>query len=164
EHGCLHGDPHPGNFIFGDDGVISVLDYGCTQHLCDDMVAGLEDLARTAIRGGTDAEMLGPLCRALGLPLDLEPKLSSHLLAFARAMLEPVSAPQPFAFGHDHTTQLMERATKAKLVMARTALTHGVPTPQVDGAVLLMRASVGLAAMLGQLKSCADFRSAAGLD
>jgi|JI8StandDraft_2_1071088.scaffolds.fasta_scaffold02166_10 predicted unusual protein kinase regulating ubiquinone biosynthesis (AarF/ABC1/UbiB family) len=33
EHGHIHGDLHPGNLLFDDDGVVGVLDFGCTRRL-----------------------------------------------------------------------------------------------------------------------------------
>ena len=32
QHGYLHGDPHPGNYLIHDDGKISLLDFGCVRH------------------------------------------------------------------------------------------------------------------------------------
>lgn len=31
--GQVHADPHPGNFVFADDGTVGVLDFGCTRPL-----------------------------------------------------------------------------------------------------------------------------------
>lgn len=31
--GCLNADPHPGNYIFHDDGRVTFLDYGCVQSI-----------------------------------------------------------------------------------------------------------------------------------
>ncbi len=32
---CLHADPNPGNFLFHQDGSITVIDFGCVRHLSD---------------------------------------------------------------------------------------------------------------------------------
>jgi predicted unusual protein kinase regulating ubiquinone biosynthesis (AarF/ABC1/UbiB family) len=31
--GALHADPHPGNYLFNDDGTIGLVDFGCVKHL-----------------------------------------------------------------------------------------------------------------------------------
>jgi predicted unusual protein kinase regulating ubiquinone biosynthesis (AarF/ABC1/UbiB family) len=33
--GMLNADPHPGNYVFGEDGRVTVLDYGCVQRIGD---------------------------------------------------------------------------------------------------------------------------------
>ncbi len=32
---CLHADPNPGNYLFHEDGTITVIDFGCVRHLSD---------------------------------------------------------------------------------------------------------------------------------
>lgn len=32
---CLHADPNPGNYLFYQDGTITVIDFGCIKHLSD---------------------------------------------------------------------------------------------------------------------------------
>jgi predicted unusual protein kinase regulating ubiquinone biosynthesis (AarF/ABC1/UbiB family) len=44
-HGMLHGDPHPGNTLFRDDGAVVFLDYGC------DFVPTWKRLARCILEG-----------------------------------------------------------------------------------------------------------------
>jgi predicted unusual protein kinase regulating ubiquinone biosynthesis (AarF/ABC1/UbiB family) len=34
----IHADPHPGNYLYDDDGMISLIDYGCVKHLPPDIV------------------------------------------------------------------------------------------------------------------------------
>src|SRR5690606_16564931 len=34
-HRIYNGDPHPGNYLFGEDGTISFLDFGCVQRFSD---------------------------------------------------------------------------------------------------------------------------------
>ena len=35
---CLHADPNPGNYLFHDDGSITVIDFGCVRHLSDQFI------------------------------------------------------------------------------------------------------------------------------
>ncbi len=32
---CLHADPNPGNYLFHEDGSITVIDFGCVRHMSD---------------------------------------------------------------------------------------------------------------------------------
>jgi predicted unusual protein kinase regulating ubiquinone biosynthesis (AarF/ABC1/UbiB family) len=36
--GALHADPHPGNYLFNEDGTISLVDFGCVKHLKPEVV------------------------------------------------------------------------------------------------------------------------------
>lgn len=39
-HGVFNGDPHPGNYLFHDDGRVVFLDYGCVRYYETDLVEG----------------------------------------------------------------------------------------------------------------------------
>ena len=40
EHGMFNGDPHPGNYLFADDGSVTFLDFGCVKSPLDRHAAG----------------------------------------------------------------------------------------------------------------------------
>lgn len=41
----LHADPHPGNFLFLDDGRIGLIDFGCVKWLSEDFLRGYRKMA-----------------------------------------------------------------------------------------------------------------------
>lgn len=43
-HGAFHADPHPGNIVVRDDGVVGVVDFGMIGHLSDELRRDLADL------------------------------------------------------------------------------------------------------------------------
>lgn len=43
-HGVLHGDPHPGNYFGSQEGIISLLDFGCTRNFSKNFVKGVVSL------------------------------------------------------------------------------------------------------------------------
>jgi predicted unusual protein kinase regulating ubiquinone biosynthesis (AarF/ABC1/UbiB family) len=45
-HGLYNCDPHPGNYLFLDDGRIAMLDYGCTREFDRSFVARIAALTR----------------------------------------------------------------------------------------------------------------------
>jgi hypothetical protein len=63
-HGLFNGDPHPGNYIFGDDGTVAFLDYGCVKHIPDAKHGHFRDFLAATIQG--DAQALTHAVRALG--------------------------------------------------------------------------------------------------
>lgn len=67
--GLLHADPHPGNFLFLDDGRLGLLDFGCVKRL--------------------DPGFCDEICRLLLTPVDDEPALEA---AYVRlGLLDPAS-------------------------------------------------------------------------
>lgn len=92
----------------------------------------------------------------------MDPALGPPLVSFARLPLRPITEPQPYRFDRATTTTLVDEATRTKLLLARHGLRWGLPMPQGEGTVLLMRTTVGLSAVLARLQARADFRAAAG--
>jgi len=159
----LHGDPHPGNFLFLPQGWVALLDFGCTQPLDPETPRGLLEVARRCREGASDAALMEPLAQALGLPGTLPEPVVRHLAGFSRTLMEPVGRVQPYTFTAEGTARLMEHAQEAKAQMIRHGLLSGMPTPRARGATILMRSSVGIAALLGRLGARADFAAAVGM-
>jgi predicted unusual protein kinase regulating ubiquinone biosynthesis (AarF/ABC1/UbiB family) len=63
-HGLFNGDPHPGNYIFCDDGTVAFLDFGCVKHIPDKMHGDFRDFLASTVNG--DAQGLARAVRALG--------------------------------------------------------------------------------------------------
>lgn len=61
--GAFHADPHPGNILVADDGMISIIDYGMTGHLSSDLQSLLTTAMIASVRGEVDviAETLAEL-------------------------------------------------------------------------------------------------------
>lgn len=52
--GLFNADPHPGNYLFADAGVVHFLDFGCTRALSADNTEKVRELHRRAIAGDRD--------------------------------------------------------------------------------------------------------------
>jgi predicted unusual protein kinase regulating ubiquinone biosynthesis (AarF/ABC1/UbiB family) len=50
-HYMFNADPHPGNYLFHDDGSVSFLDFGCVKRLRRDQVESLNLVMRECLRG-----------------------------------------------------------------------------------------------------------------
>lgn len=68
DNGVVHGDPNPGNYLFGTDGTVGVVDFGCVRRFSTEFVTTLKSLVRASITG-TRGEM-----RRLVVDLGLVPK------------------------------------------------------------------------------------------
>ncbi len=65
--GFFSGDPHPGNYLFCDDGRVCFLDFGLVKRLERGEAAGLRSLAAAA---SSDGGRVGEALRGLGLHTD----------------------------------------------------------------------------------------------
>src|SRR5690606_38289998 len=53
-HGVYNGDPHPGNYLFHEDGSVTFLDFGCVRRFDADFIATWKAFARSVIDGERD--------------------------------------------------------------------------------------------------------------
>jgi predicted unusual protein kinase regulating ubiquinone biosynthesis (AarF/ABC1/UbiB family) len=92
---CLfHADPHPGNYLFHDDGSVSFLDFGCVTRLRRDQVDMITAIGRACMRedvlGTWRASVEGGFCRST------DPVTPEEVYAFWRGSWELWWAEQPF--------------------------------------------------------------------
>jgi predicted unusual protein kinase regulating ubiquinone biosynthesis (AarF/ABC1/UbiB family) len=95
EHGALHADPHPGNFLVDEEGRIVFLDMGCVREYDEEFAEGLLSMLRHLWRG--EAEQTQATWRALGfLDEGVEPEV---VLDYLEMALEPLMVDKDFDFG-----------------------------------------------------------------
>jgi predicted unusual protein kinase regulating ubiquinone biosynthesis (AarF/ABC1/UbiB family) len=63
-HGLFNGDPHPGNYLFRDDGTVAFLDFGCVKRVDEPMRAVFGEFVASTIDG--DAQRLMKAVQDLG--------------------------------------------------------------------------------------------------
>jgi predicted unusual protein kinase regulating ubiquinone biosynthesis (AarF/ABC1/UbiB family) len=65
QHGVIHADPNPGNFLFRDDGRLGIIDFGCIKQLDSSYVQAVAQLMRS--NGETDPALLEKLHNRIGI-------------------------------------------------------------------------------------------------
>lgn len=75
---CLHADPNPGNYLFHEDGSITVIDFGCVRHLSDEFVTAYPRLVRAYMQD--DPASLFPAYEAIGMLYDEQEDLYENVL------------------------------------------------------------------------------------
>lgn len=65
QHKTYNGDPHPGNYLFGEDGRVTFLDFGCVRRFDSDFIERWKTFARGVLDGERDP--FPDRLRALGL-------------------------------------------------------------------------------------------------
>lgn len=154
-HGAFNADPHPGNYLFR-EGQVVFLDFGCVQRFDVETVEGMARVRNIAIAGGDSAGLREVATESMGLEIHDEtwPLFEQYL----RLTMVPVAGPQPFRFTRSYTEQLMREAMESKQALMKKALRHGVPVMRRPGMIFMSRINVGLASILAQLGTEADWR------
>jgi len=151
EHGEVHGDPHPGNFLYrknvtGDPEVV-LLDYGCTLPV--DRAARLSLLKLIL---GLRAKMPLPwlsIYGAMGFDAAKLSRIAGALPIVSRILFHPFLAGQPFCVSQWDLRKRFESALGEDRWWFRSA---GAPS-----IILLLRAFHGVAQQLDLLKARLDW-------
>jgi len=62
---ALHSDPHPGNYLFEEDGTVGLLDFGCVKRFDPYFMADYARIASAGVAGDREATL--DLARKLGV-------------------------------------------------------------------------------------------------
>jgi predicted unusual protein kinase regulating ubiquinone biosynthesis (AarF/ABC1/UbiB family) len=101
EHQLFNADPHPGNYLFPDDGRLVLLDFGCVKELPDWMVAAMKRYLCAALRGD-GAEFDRAIIDAFKLD-PAEPEAFALYREFILYCCQPYLKDEPFAFTPEYT-------------------------------------------------------------
>lgn len=156
-HGLLNADPHPGNYLFLDDGRICFIDFGCVQPFTRDQIEGLRKLRHAATRHAPDAELRALAVSNLGLPDPLDDELWALFKRYLMLSFEPILAEQPWKFTREYTAKMVEFGLEAKTIVAKQALRGGLKDTTSPGMVFLTRLNYGVATLLANLGAEADW-------
>jgi predicted unusual protein kinase regulating ubiquinone biosynthesis (AarF/ABC1/UbiB family) len=148
--GMFNADPHPGNYLFHDDGTVSFLDFGCTKRLDREAQRGFWDTGASVVDG--DADRLQRVCIEHGFTPAADPAPADKLLAWYRQHFAPFHLPQPFTFTPAFVAEMLgQMANMEKDVRSRVT----VPKDYV----FTNRIFVGLYSVLGALGATSDWRA-----
>ena len=81
---ALHADPNPGNYLFTDDGILGLLDFGCVRYFSQEFVTLLPELLRAYMDHNADT-VIGTY-EKLGMVAEMSP---NELQAFFNSTLQP---------------------------------------------------------------------------
>jgi predicted unusual protein kinase regulating ubiquinone biosynthesis (AarF/ABC1/UbiB family) len=148
-HHLFNADPHPGNYLFHEDGRVTFLDFGCMQELPTDYVAAVRDMHHAALRRD-EASFRAALRSGLQtLPGAYEEQLCQYLWrCFA-----PLQS-SPFHIQHDYVSQVVRGIFDLKQHMLNK---RSNPTPTAPSVMLLNRLQFGFYSVRARLDVEADY-------
>ena len=163
-HGSLYGvgafnaDPHPGNYLFHDDGGVTFLDFGCVKRFSDDQVAAMHRVS-AAVFDDDDAEALFESFMDLGcIPptTELQPQ---RVFDWWAPIWDPGRGePPPFTFTPEFAAWVLERNFDAFGEWRDIARGMGIGRQSKDW-TFLTRIQLGLYSVLGALRATRDWRA-----
>jgi aarF domain-containing kinase len=146
-----YADPHPGNFLFLEDGRLGVLDFGCCR-IFDDEEWALLTLLEETFHGGPDAWERGVLAITRTSPgTALPPEQERAIRALADWQWEPLRHVGPFDLGSE---DYFPRGVAALRDLLRSRATRSAPI-----VTWTQRNFVGLRAIAYRLRARVDVRA-----
>jgi predicted unusual protein kinase regulating ubiquinone biosynthesis (AarF/ABC1/UbiB family) len=146
--GIFNADPHPGNYLFHDDGTVTFLDFGCVKRLGPEAQRGFWEMPGAAI--DSDADRLMQVCVEQGFIRADDPPPADKLLAWCRQNFAAMHQPQPFTF-----TPEFAAVTLGHLVRLDPDVMRHVTVPR--DFLFTNRIFAGLYSILGALRATADW-------
>ena len=141
--GLFNADPHPGNFLFHEDGGVTFLDFGCVKRFTLENMRHVKAMMNTAIDG--DADEFVRAIDDCGFTSSGDISAADRLMWF-RSGFEMYTEPQPFTFT---TASAVRAAARFNPFGEHGTVIRATLVPK--DYTLLTRIDVGMAALLTQL-------------
>jgi predicted unusual protein kinase regulating ubiquinone biosynthesis (AarF/ABC1/UbiB family) len=148
--GMFNADPHPGNYLFHDDGTVTFLDFGCVKRMTPTVQRGFFDFHAAAM--DNDAERLLDVWIEHGFTRAESPPPADKVLAWCRQNFAAFHEPQPFTFTPEFVSQLLGHMSK----MDKDVMRHATVPRDF---VFTNRIFFGLFSILGALRATADWNA-----
>ena len=149
--GMVNADPHPGNYLFHDDGTVTFLDFGCVQHYTRQQILTLRAAAQAVV--DNDAGALGHVLAAGGYLDRADSADPDELLCWLREALAPITASQPFTYTSEFAASLVRTGLSPDSRHARAVRSLAIPADLVS----LARVNLGVTAVLGALRATGEW-------
>lgn len=154
-HGVFNADPHPGNYLFHDDGTVTFLDFGAVKRFTPAQLSVMSAVVDAAL--ASDAN--GVLRAFVGLGMLSEDDAKSidpdRLLEFYRYALRDRWDDQPFTQTPEFAAEIVARSYEP--LGPWYDVTRRIRMPK--DLVLLNRINLGASSVLGHLYATADWRA-----
>ncbi len=149
-HGLLNADPHPGNFLFVEDGTVGCLDFGWVERFDAAQLESFATARRLAVAGDIRTPEFREAARgAWGLP-DLDDEEWSFMKDYFECLFAPVLEPS-FRYETDYSDRLTDLSLRGWFLFVRKSLYKGVREARAPGVLSLGRVTYGLSALLSHL-------------
>jgi predicted unusual protein kinase regulating ubiquinone biosynthesis (AarF/ABC1/UbiB family) len=154
-HGLFNGDPHPGNYLFHDDGTVTFLDFGCVKRFPAERVSVMSALVDAALARDAPGVLQAFIHIGLLTCDDAEGLDPERLLEFYRAALRDRWDTQPFTYTPESVAEIV--AATYQPMGPFYDVTRRLNMPK--DLLFLNRITIGASSILGHLYATADWQS-----
>ena len=156
--GIFNGDPHPGNYLFHEDGSVTFLDFGCVKRFDQPQVALMRKTVSAAFVGDGDADLLLDVLQELELVPRTTKLTAERLLEWYRPMWEPAWGDQPYTYTPEYAAFVAQRNFDPLGEYGDVVRSFGVGEGSKDY-TLLNRIQLGLLSIMASLRATGHWKA-----
>ena len=158
DFGVFNADPHPGNYLFHDDGGVTFLDFGCVKRFSPEQVAAMRRIS-AAVLDDDDADALFESFVDLGCIPPTTKLRPQRVFDWWAPIWDPGRGePPPFTFTPAFAAWVLERNFDPFGEWRDISRGMGIARASKDW-TFLTRIQLGLYSVLGALRATGDWRA-----
>jgi predicted unusual protein kinase regulating ubiquinone biosynthesis (AarF/ABC1/UbiB family) len=148
----FNADPHPGNYFFNDDGVVTFIDFGCCEPIVPERLKKARELHKAAVSGdeATFAKYAALILETRGGTWE---KLA---VGYSRRCFEPLFG-SPYRITRPFAASLVDGLKEIGMKVRKLPEGEFVPLPR--GMIFMNRLQFGFYSVLARLDVEADYAS-----
>ena len=147
---AFNGDPHPGHYLFGDDGTVTFLDFGLVKHFSGDEMTTFMAMISSAVLD-TDWGRFRTVVEGAGLLRPDAPVPTAEVGEYFAHFYDAVRYDRVMTWSPEYASATVRRTFDRNSPIAQYAT---VPS----SFVIIQRINLGLYAILGQLRATGNYR------
>lgn len=148
--GAFNGDPHPGNYLFHDDGSVTFLDFGLVKHFSDDETATFGSMVKAAAVDH-DAARFRQIVEDAGMLQRGAPVSTEMVGEYFSRFYDTVRTDADMTWTRDYANSIVRHTFDRSSPISQYAT---VPR----AFVFIQRINLGLYALLGELGARGNYR------
>jgi predicted unusual protein kinase regulating ubiquinone biosynthesis (AarF/ABC1/UbiB family) len=157
DFGEFNADPHPGNYLFHDDGRVTFLDFGCVKRFSPEQVTSMRRISQSVFDDG-DADALLECFQDVGCIPRKTRLRADRVFQWWAPIWDPGQGVEPFSFTPEFAVWAMQRNIDPFGEWSDIARGMGLAQEAKDW-TFLMRIQFGLYSVLGALQATSDWRA-----
>jgi predicted unusual protein kinase regulating ubiquinone biosynthesis (AarF/ABC1/UbiB family) len=154
-HGVVNADPHPGNYLFHEDGTVTFVDFGCVKRLRPPVLATMIEIGRAVLH--EDVDRFAEAVVAAGFLPGADTVAPDRLWAATRASYLPILEPQPWTYRPESVWDVID--TNIGLSTEYRTIARHVDVP--PDYAFIGRIAIGAHSIMSGLRATGMWRSIA---